>query len=137
MRTTNRKLFLLITAFVEAATGLCLLFLPALLFAILLGSEHVTVDAILIGRIAGAALLAIGVASWLARNDTLTPAQLGLFTGILIYDVAAAMLLAFAGAVLKMAGVLLWPAVALHAILAVWCFCCLRTRAAHRPFTGI
>jgi hypothetical protein len=28
---------------------------------------------------------------------------------------------------LKMMGVLLWPAVALHAILAVWCFSCLRS----------
>jgi hypothetical protein len=126
MRATNRKLFLLVTAFVEAATGLCLLFLPAILFAVLFGLREATVDAIFVGRIAGAALLAIGIASWMARSDTLTPAQLGLLTGILIYDVAASMLLAFAGAVLKMIGFLLWPAVALHAILAVWCFSCLR-----------
>ena len=126
MHATNRKLFLLVTAFVEAATGLCLLFLPAVLFAILFGLKEATVDAIFVGRIAGAALLAIGIASWMAKNDTLTPAQLGLLTGIFIYDAAASMLLAFAGAVLKMIGVLLWPAVALHAILAVWCFTCLR-----------
>ena len=135
MHAGNRKLFLVITALVEAATGLCLLFLPAVLFAVLLGLDHATVDAIFVGRLAGAALLAIGIASWMARIDTRTPAQLGLLTGILIYNVAASMLLAFAGAVLKMIGVLLWPAVAVHAILAVWCFSCLRpdSIARHSP----
>jgi hypothetical protein len=57
MRATNRKLFLLVTAFVEAATGLCLLFLPAVLFAVLFGLKKATVDAIFVGRVAVAALL--------------------------------------------------------------------------------
>ena len=131
MHATNRKLLLLITALVEAATGLCLLILPAMLFAVLLGLERATVDTIFIGRIAGAALLAIGIASWMARSDTPTPPQLGLLTGIFVYNTTTSMLLAFAGAVLKMVGILLWPAVALHAILAVWCFSCLR---AHPKF---
>jgi hypothetical protein len=132
MHATNRKLLLLTTAFVEVATGLCLLFLPAVLLTILLGSEHATDDALLVGRIAGAAVLAIGIASWMARTDAFTPAQLGLLTGILIYDAAASMLLAYAGAVLKMVGVPLWPAVALHAILALWCLSCLRPDSAVR-----
>jgi hypothetical protein len=72
MRET--KPFLVITAFVEAATGFCLLFLPELVFSLLLGVERAAAEAILVGRIAGAALLAIGVASWMARADTLTPA---------------------------------------------------------------
>ena len=83
-------------------------------------------DTIFVGRIAGAAVLAIGTASWVARADARTPAQLGLLTGILIYDAAAAILLAFAGLILKTNGVLLWPAVAIHGILAVWCLICLQ-----------
>jgi hypothetical protein len=126
MHAMNRKLLLLITALVEAATGLGLLFVPAAVIAVLLGLEHAAVEALLIGRIAGAALLAIGVASWIARTDVPTPTQFGLLTGILVYNVAASLLLAFAGTILKMNGVLLWPAVALHAILAVWSFSCLR-----------
>jgi hypothetical protein len=125
MPAGNRKLFLSVTAFVEAATGLCLLVLPAALFRILLGLNHASVDATFVGRLAGAALLAIGVASWMARTDTRTPAYLGLLTGIFIYDAAASMLLAYAGAVLRIAGALLWPAVAIHAILALWCCRCL------------
>jgi hypothetical protein len=128
MYVGNRKLFLSVTAVVEAATGLCLLILPAVLFAVLLGLDHATVDTTFVGHLAGAALLAIGIASWMARTDTRSAAQLGLLTGILIYNVAATLLLAYAGAVLKMVGVLLWPAVVLHAILAVWCFRCLRLR---------
>jgi|KBSMisStandDraft_5_1062788.scaffolds.fasta_scaffold450059_2 hypothetical protein len=124
MLATNRHLFLLVTAVAECATGLGLLVVPAVLFGLLLGLETAAVDTILVGRVAGAALLAIGVASWMAKNDARTPAQLGLLTGILIYNVAAAALLAYAGAVLNLRGVLLWPTVALHAILAVWCFSC-------------
>jgi hypothetical protein len=126
MWASNRKLFLLTTALVEAATGLCLIFLPTIVFAVLLGLDHPTVDAIFVGRLAGVALFAIGIASWIARVDTRNPAQFGLLAGILIYDAAASMLLAFAGSILKMIGILLWPAVAIHAILAVWCFSCLQ-----------
>jgi hypothetical protein len=126
MHATNRKLFLVLTALIEITLGLCLLFLPAIPLAILLGLEPAALEALFVGRVAGAALLAIGVASWMARADTLTPAQFGLLTGLLIYDATAAILLVFAGTVLKMIGVLLWPAVALHAVLAAWCLSCLR-----------
>ena len=100
--------------------------MPAVLFIVLLGLDHATVDAIFVGRLAGAALLAIGIASWTARIDTRTPTQIGLLTGILVYNAAATLLLAYAGAVLKMMGVLLWPTVVIRAILSVWCFGCLR-----------
>jgi hypothetical protein len=122
MQAGSRKLFLLITALVETATVLRLLFLPAILFAVLLGLGHAEIATIFVGRLAGAALLAI--ASFIARADT--SAQLGLLNGILVYNMAASILLAYAGLVLNMTGVLLWPAVAIHAILAVWCFISLR-----------
>jgi hypothetical protein len=111
---------------VEAATGLGLLLLPSVLLAALVGLRSPAVDTIFMARVAGVALLAIGIASWMARPDTLTQSQRGLLTGILVYNVAASALLTFAGSVLMMRGVLLWPAVALHAVLAVWCFSCLR-----------
>jgi hypothetical protein len=126
MHAKNNRLFLIVTALVETAAGICLLFLPAVVFAALLGLADATREAIFVGRLTGAALFAIGVASWMARTDTRSPAQLGLLTGIFIYNVAASTLLGLASALLKMVGVLLWPAVALHAVLAVWCFICLR-----------
>ena len=116
----KRKLFLVVIASAEASIGLSLLFLPSVPFALLLGLENATVDAIFVGRIAGAALLSIGVASWMARTDELNPSLFGLLIGILVYNAAVSILLVYAAAVLKMTGGMLWPTVALHAILAVW-----------------
>jgi len=115
-----KELFL-VTAVVEVVTGLALLGLPAIVLASLLGIQPATVETLFVGRIAGAALLAIGVASFLARNDAALPGQRGLLTGILLYDVLVALLLVYAGLVLQMAGLALWPAVVLHTLLAIWC----------------
>ena len=124
---------MIVTALVETGTGLLLLVWPALVFVLLLGWRQALPETLLIGRVAGAGVISIGVASWPARHDTRTPAQLGVLTGLLIYNMLAALLLAFAGAGLKMAGVLLWPAVAYHTALAAWCVACFpRSRAAER-----
>ncbi|CAH2402074.1 hypothetical protein MES4922_30448 [Mesorhizobium ventifaucium] len=44
----------------------------------------------------------------------------GALVGILIYNTAVSILPVYAGAVLKMTGVMLWSAAGLHALLAVW-----------------
>jgi hypothetical protein len=82
---------------------------------------------VVVARLFGAAVLAIGFACWLGRSDTLGPAQLGLIAGVLVYDAAAAVLLAYAGLYLSLAGTALWPAVVFHAAMAVWCVVCLRS----------
>jgi hypothetical protein len=124
---------MIVTALVETATGLLLLAWPALVFVLLLGWRQAAPETLLIGRVAGAAVIGIGVASWPARHDTRRPAQLGVLAGLLAYNVLAALLLAFAGAGLRMVGVLLWPAVVYHSALAAWCVTCLpRSRAAGR-----
>ena len=70
----------------------------------------------------------VEVATGLAlRDDANTPAQHSVLIGILVYDVLAALLLVYSGLVLQMAGLALWPAVALHTLLAGWCIRCLRT----------
>ena len=120
-----KELFL-VTAIVEIATGLALLALPAIVLISLLGIQSATAETLVVGRIAGAALLAIGVACALARNEATLPAQRGLLTGVLLYDVLAALLLVYAGLVVAMSGPALWPAVALHTLLAVWGLVCLR-----------
>jgi hypothetical protein len=117
--------FLIVTAVIEVGTGLALLVVPSVPLALLLGVSVTVPEALLVGRVTGAALLAIGVAGWLARGDRQGHAQLGLLTGLLIYDGAAAALLGYAGLVMNMAGTLLWPAVVLHTALAVWCLVCL------------
>jgi len=45
----------------------------------------------------------------------------------LLYNTAVAAVLAYAGIGLGLTGVGIWPAVLLHAALAVWCLACFRT----------
>src|SRR5208282_5972695 len=118
------KPLLALTAVGEAVTGLALLTYPPIVVRLLFGAEIAGVGVVM-SRVAGAALLAIGVACWQARNDPGRPLQLGLLTGVLIYDIAAAALLAYAGLFLDMAGSVLWPAVVVHVVLGVWCMACL------------
>jgi len=130
VRAMSRLLTL--TAIIEAATGLALIAVPAIVVRLLLGAE-ISGASIPLGRVAGAALLALGVACWLARDDTQSRAARGLVVAMLMYNIAATAVLAFAGMGLGLQGVLLWPAVVLHAVMAIWCITTLlRTQAAAR-----
>jgi hypothetical protein len=88
---------------------------------LLLGASLDAPAALIVGRIAGAALLSLGGACWLARDDGPSRALRGLVAATLLYNCTAIAVLAHAGAVVGLVGVLMWPAVALHAALAVWC----------------
>src|SRR5262245_11972633 len=90
------------------------------------GYGHVVAQADQGRRLAGAALVAIAVASWPARGDRGSPAQRGLVMGLLSYDVAAAALLTHAALQWDMRGVALWPAVVAHVGLAAWSVIVLR-----------
>jgi hypothetical protein len=119
------KRFLTLTAIIEAATGLALIAVPAIVVRLLLGAE-ISGASIPLGRVAGAALLALGVACWLARDDTESRTARGLVVAMLTYNSVATAVLAFAGIGLGLHGVALWPAVILHAAMAIWCIVCLR-----------
>lgn len=121
------KSLLIVTALIEAATGLALLLSPSLPVSLLLGSSLDAPAALTVGRVAGAALLALGVACWLARDDVESHAAQGLVAAMLLYNIAAVLLLALAGIGSELRGVGLWPAVVLHAALAIWCIACLRS----------
>src|SRR5207253_10082635 len=90
------KRFLTLTAIIEAATGLALIGVPAIVVRLLLGAE-ISGASIPLGRVAGAALLALGVACWLARDDTQSRTARGLVVAMLMYNLVATAVLAFAG----------------------------------------
>jgi hypothetical protein len=120
-----RTYLLIATAVAEVGIGLLLLVSPSLPLALLLGVDQASRETILVARVAGAALLALGIACWVGRFDMRSSAQGGLLIGVLTYDVATAVLLAYAGLVLKLLGIALWPAVLVDVALAVWCVVCL------------
>jgi hypothetical protein len=123
----HRTYLLLVTALGEGAIGVALLVLPSVPLRLLLGVDGASPEAFFCARIAGAALLALGVVCWLGRNDPDRPAQQGLLLGVLIYDLAAAAILASTGWFSSLVGIALWPAAVLHVGLAAWCVRSMRT----------
>lgn len=95
-------------AVAEAATGLALLIVPSLVGELLLG-QQLTGVAVPVARVAGIALIALGIACWPG------PPLLGMLT----YGALVTLYLAYLGLVEGLTGPLLWPAVALHATLTV------------------
>ncbi len=118
----------IVTAVIEVGAGLALLGFPSAAAMLLLGTPLDTPAALTVARVAGTGLLALGVACWLARGDTQSPAARGLVGAMLLYNVAAVAVLAFAGIGFGLHGALLWPAVILHAGMAAWCVAGIRLR---------
>jgi len=105
------KKLLILAAITEALTGLILLVYPLILIRLLFDSD-ITGAGVMISRLAGCSLIALGVACWPDR-DKIRP-----FVGMLIYNVLAALYLAYVG-VTGRVGILLWPAVAVHVALSL------------------
>lgn len=101
------KQVLNIAAFGEAALGAALLVAPSLVGQLMLGTA-LTGIAVPVARVAGIALIGLGIACWPG------PPRLGMLT----YLALSALYLAYVGFADGSSGPLLWPAVVLHAILA-------------------
>ncbi len=100
----------MIAAVGEAVTGLMLLAFPAIVFRLLFGGE-ITGAGIVISRVTGISLIALGVACWPDSN------LLRAFYGMFFYSTAVMLYLVFTGLGGK-GGIMLWPAVAAHAVLS-------------------
>ncbi len=109
-----------IAAAVEVATGAALLVIPSLVGQLLLGHELSGV-AIPVARVAGIALIALGLACWAGRDggSNLSPA----LRAMLFYNLLVAVYLAYLGIGRQWAGPLLWPAVGLHAVIGIFLGC--------------
>jgi len=102
------KSALAFAAISEAAIGLALLIVPSLVGQLLLG-EQLSGVAVPVARVAGMALIALGIACWPGRP----------LLGMLTYSASVTLYLAYLGAAGDSNGILLWPAVVLHATLTV------------------
>ena len=103
------KKVLTIAAVAEAATGLALIVVPSLVGRLLLGADLAGV-ANPVARVAGIALLALGVACL----PSCTP-----LCGMLTYSLLATAYLFYLAIRGEWAGPLLWPVVVLHIILTL------------------
>jgi|SRR5262245_11894709 len=91
----------------EALTGFALLIAPSLVGQLLFGQD-LTGIAVIVARVAGIALIGLGVTLWPGIP----------VLGMLIYSGMVAVYLAFIGLNGGLTGYLLWPVVVLHAVLA-------------------
>jgi hypothetical protein len=123
------KNLLTVTAVVEAGTGLVLMALPSQLATLLLGSSLDTPGALTVARMAGVALLALGVACWFARNDGRSHAARGLVVTMTLYNAGIFTILVYGRTGLGLSGIGLWATVLIHAIMTVWCVMSLRNRS--------
>ena len=93
----------------EVATGLALLIIPSLVSRLLLGTE-LTGISIPVARVAGIALISLGIACGPGSTPLL---------GMLTYSGLVTLYLAYVGIRSEWVGLLLWPAVLLHAVLTL------------------
>jgi hypothetical protein len=105
-------------AVAEAATGLALIVIPSLVVRLLFGIELANIS-LSIARLTGMALLGLGIACW--------PGCTPLF-GMLTYSGLATLYLGYIAVRGELVGILLWPAVVLHAALTL-----LLARACFKP----
>jgi hypothetical protein len=101
------KSALMFAAIGEVATGVALLIVPSLVVHLLLGQDLAGV-ALPVARVAGIALVGLGISLWPGPP----------LLGMLIYSSAVTLYLAYLG-FNSLSGLLLWPAVVLHATLSV------------------
>ena len=109
------KTLLMIAALAEGATGVVLLAYPPIVIRLLFGGE-IAGASVIMSRIAGIALIALGVACW-PKADCQQA-----FYGMLTYSTVAMLYLIVLG-IGGTGGILLWPGAAAHAgllVLLVW-----------------
>jgi hypothetical protein len=116
--TSRNTLWKVLTfaAVVEIGTGLALMVDPAIVVALLVGAD-VSGVATVLGRCFGIALLGLGLGCWPGRQraGSGSPA----FRAMLTYNALIALYLAYLGTVGHLWGLLLWPGIALHAVVAL------------------
>ena len=113
VNSSAQRKILAFAAVVEAVTGLALIAVPVLGISLLLGANG-SAESIAIARFLGIGLLGLGLACWRPGRRHSEDGS-SAFRGMWTYNLLVALFLAYLGAVDHRAGLLLWPAVALHA----------------------
>jgi hypothetical protein len=94
-RTKSLSLLLGIGAAMEIPVGVGLLIAPSALATLLLGAP-LSGAGLVVARLAGGGLLALGIACWFARSTPVATSSLGVAGALLIYNIVACVTLALA-----------------------------------------
>ena len=104
-------------AVLETPVGVGLLVFPSSIASLLLGAP-LSGAALVVARLAGGALLGLGIACWFARSSPTARSSLGVAGALLIYNIVACMTLGLALAGMGIRALLLGAAV-LHGLLSI------------------
>jgi hypothetical protein len=112
----SMRLLLTLSGGLEILAGLPALIIPAPVVSLLLGSPLDSIGVVLT-RLFGAGVFALGLACLKARDDVGSPAGLAVSIGITAYNVLAGVVLLWTAAGSGLGGLLLWGAGIVHAAL--------------------
>jgi hypothetical protein len=110
------KKLLAFAAVSEAAMGVALMITPLLVGRLLFGAELAGLS-IPVARVAGIALIALGLACWPGSDAANSPSRA--FRAMFCYSLLATLYLAYLGISGEAVGILLWPAVLIHMVLTI------------------
>jgi len=126
-RTRSIATLLAVTTLLEFALGTALLVAPKWAAHGLTGAPHTSDEMAAVLRLAGGAVLAIGLCcglGLLSESGSSRGRPLDLVPGLVVYYGCAVAILADA-IMRRVQAPLLWPAMLVHAALLVWCVVCL------------
>jgi|SRR5580704_1867932 hypothetical protein len=104
----------MMSAAIEAATGVALIAAPDLVARVLLGAG-LSDSGVAVARVAGCGLLALGLACWPGSDDATPQATRALF----VYNLLAGLYLGYLRVGGGFVSPVLWLASALHVVLAI------------------
>ncbi len=123
------KTLLQVSAAVELGAGIALILAPHAIVSLLIGGTLDSPGAFAVARLAGAALVTLGLICGFASRDSASRAAAGVVAALVFYNVAAVVVLLYARFGMDLSAMGLWPAIVLHAGLAAWCLGCARQPA--------
>ena len=105
---------IMLSAAIEAATGLAAIASPSLVVRYLLGAE-LSAGGAAIGRVAGVALVSLAIACWASPKGVLPQT----IRSLLVYNFSVGAYLGFLRINRDFGSNLLWPACAIHLVFAI------------------
>lgn len=123
------KLLLQVIAAVEAGAGAGLILFPSPVVGLLIGGPVDSPTALVVTRLAAAALVTLALICAFASRDPESRAAIGIVKAMSLYNAAAAGILLYARLGTDLSGMGLWPAIVLHTALAACCLACGRRSA--------
>jgi hypothetical protein len=112
-----QRMFLAIAVVMETLGGLGLIFTPDATIRLLLGGRTDDVG-LMMGRVAGVGMRALGVACWGARADSGGAARAGTVQAITFYNAGAGVLLVLFAVTGQATGLVVWSVGLIHLALA-------------------